>query len=122
MEEAISPQILDRHKELCQSHRALSILHMGIIMCWLKSFLFFISLVILPLSLNFASPVYAAENVQQLLKAANKGDAEAQYVIGNMYYRGFGVQEDKLKAVEWASKACNQGHKESCDFLKGIIK
>ncbi len=41
---------------------------------------------------------------------AVKGDARAQYKLGNMYKNGEGVSEDDAKAVKWYRKAAEQGH------------
>ena len=42
-------------------------------------------------------------------KAAEEGDAKAQYYLGVMYNIGDGVPKDKAKAVEWLTKAAEQG-------------
>ena len=44
------------------------------------------------------------------LKAAEQGDAEAQYDLGRMYLTGIGVPGDKAEAVKWTRKAAEQGH------------
>jgi TPR repeat protein len=41
----------------------------------------------------------------ELLKAAEQGDAHAQYTLGFVYANG----QDDLKAIEWYTKAANQG-------------
>ena len=43
-------------------------------------------------------------------KAAEQGNPEAQYVIGQMYYYGVGVKEDHAEALIWFRKAAKQGH------------
>ena len=42
-------------------------------------------------------------------KAANQGNADAQYEIGNRYYRGEGVVQDYKEAMKWWRKAVDQG-------------
>ena len=42
-------------------------------------------------------------------KAANSGDADAQYNLGNMYYNGDGTPQDYEKAFYWYEKAANSG-------------
>jgi TPR repeat protein len=42
-------------------------------------------------------------------KAAKKGNVEAQFNLGLMYYNGLGVDKDYAKAVEWYQKAADQG-------------
>jgi TPR repeat protein len=44
------------------------------------------------------------------MKAASAGNAEAQYNIGNLYYRGEGVSVDYKQAVDWFLKAANNGY------------
>lgn len=46
---------------------------------------------------------------------AEKGSAEAQYKVGEMYETGFGVKKDIAKASDWINKAASQGH-ETADF------
>jgi antitoxin component YwqK of YwqJK toxin-antitoxin module len=43
-------------------------------------------------------------------KAADMGDAKAQYALGLMYENGKGVQQDNEKAAELYQKASDQGH------------
>lgn len=49
------------------------------------------------------------------MKLAEKGNAEAQYKVGEMYETGFGVKKDMAKANDWINKAASQGH-ETADF------
>ena len=42
-------------------------------------------------------------------KAAEQGDAQAQYNLGSMYYNGQGVDVNYKKAFEWFEKAAKQG-------------
>ena len=37
-------------------------------------------------------------------------DSNAQYIIGEMYYNGFGVKEDHAEALIWFRKAAKHGH------------
>lgn len=43
-------------------------------------------------------------------KAAEQGDAEAQFNLGNAYDTGEGVPKDLGKAIEWYRKAAEQGN------------
>lgn len=43
-------------------------------------------------------------------KAAEQGDADAQYNLGNLYAQGQGVAQDDAQAVAWYRKAANQGY------------
>ncbi|KAF9540329.1 hypothetical protein EC957_004408, partial [Mortierella hygrophila] len=42
-------------------------------------------------------------------KAADQGDADAQFNIGVMYRKGKGVPQDFAKAMEWFRMAANKG-------------
>lgn len=50
------------------------------------------------------------ENFKRYIKAAQQGYAAAQYVLGVCYENGFGVKQDKQKAIEWYTKAAEQGY------------
>ena len=49
----------------------------------------------------------------RLVPEAEKGNADAQYAVGYMYYYGEGVVEDKKKAEEWIKKAADAGQKDA---------
>ena len=62
-------------------------------------------------------------------KAADNGDANAQYYIGKLYYKGKGIEKDYKKAFEYLKKAAEQGHVDAQYYLgkcyydgKGIEK
>lgn len=44
---------------------------------------------------------------------AKKGNAEAQFKVGEMYETGFGVNEDKAEAMNWINKAAAQGNENA---------
>lgn len=56
-------------------------------------------------------------------RAADQGDADAQYRLGEMYYEwsafasmyrnGEGLPKDNAEALKWFSKAAEQGHKHA---------
>ncbi len=50
-----------------------------------------------------------AEAVKWYHKAAEQGDARAQYNLAYMYGNGKGVQKDDYEAVKWLRKAAEQG-------------
>ena len=56
--------------------------------------------------------------VEHYRKAAEQGDAEAQYFIGCCYEYGGGVAKDNAEAVKWYRKAAEQGHLEAKKSLK----
>ena len=49
------------------------------------------------------------QDIEQLRKAAEQGDAAAQYNLGVMYKKGAGVPEDDSEAVKWCRRAAKQG-------------
>lgn len=60
----------------------------------------------------------AEKRLYQLgLAAAQSGDAEAQYRLGEKYYCGQGVEEDFKLAVKWYRKAADQGNAEAQNEL-----
>jgi TPR repeat protein len=50
-------------------------------------------------------------------KAAEQGDAQAQFYLGVMYLNGQGVSQNDAKAVEWWQKATDQGNAYSQNNL-----
>ena len=53
------------------------------------------------------------EDAVEFRKAADQGNAEAQYDLGLCYEVGSGVPEDEVEAVKWYRKAAEQGHAEA---------
>ena len=53
-------------------------------------------------------------------KAADQGNASAQYNLGLMYWRSQGVPQDYAAAVSWYRKAADQGHADA-QFNLGIM-
>jgi len=49
------------------------------------------------------------------MKLAKKGNAEAQFKVGEMYEAGTGVKQDMVEASNWITKAANQNH-ETANF------
>src|SRR5438445_635353 len=54
-----------------------------------------------------------AEGVKWFRKAADKGDASAQYNLGIMYINGQGVRQDYAEALKWHLKAAEQGYADA---------
>ena len=54
--------------------------------------------------------VLAQSTYQENIKAAKKGDAEAQFRIGSCYSKGWDVKINDEQAVFWWLKAAKQGH------------
>ncbi|MGI9170359.1 MAG: tetratricopeptide repeat protein [Caulobacteraceae bacterium] len=51
-----------------------------------------------------------ADQLRRLRPEAEKGDTDAEFAIGIMYYVGLGVPGDKLKALEWWRRAADLGN------------
>ncbi len=43
------------------------------------------------------------------LQAARRGDTEAQYIVGGMYFKGIGTQRNLREAFKWLYKAAENG-------------
>ena len=70
----------------------------------------FIALLLLTLIISFSTIVQADGLFDFQMKLAQKGNAEAQFKVGEMYETGFGVKEDMTEARNWITKAADQGH------------
>ena len=57
------------------------------------------------------------ENFEATRKAAEQGDASAQFNLGWMYAEGEGVPENHMQAVKWYRKAAEQGDAGAQLFL-----
>jgi hypothetical protein len=57
----------------------------------------------------------------RLKPEAEKGQPDAQYAVGYMYYYGQGVVEDREQAWKWINRAAHAGQPEAIAALK-IIK
>lgn len=49
--------------------------------------------------------------------SAQSGDAKAQFELGVMYFKGFGVPQDYIKALDFFEKAAVQGHERAKDYI-----
>lgn len=67
----------------------------------------------------FRAGSYAAA-LAQLMPAAKAGNAEAQELLGHMYYMGQGVAQDFAQALSWHRKAAAQGKPES-EYVIGTM-
>ncbi len=56
-------------------------------------------------------PTFAShDKTKKYRKAAEHGDAEAQFELGRCYAKGNGVSKDMSEATKWYRKAAEQGH------------
>lgn len=53
-----------------------------------------------------------------LVQKNGQGDTETQFTLGSRYKRGKGVRKNFKKAVEWLTKAAEQGKKAKVTFGK----
>jgi TPR repeat protein len=53
------------------------------------------------------------EAFSELKPAAERGNKDAQYAIGYMYFYGRGVQKNKVAAKKWIGKAAAQGQQQA---------
>jgi TPR repeat protein len=61
-------------------------------------------------------------NAFKLLKPiADRGDAEAQCMVANMYHLGLGSERDVLEAVKWYKKSASQGYGVASNNLAEIF-
>lgn len=66
-------------------------------------------------------PGVSTEAVMKLFQqAAEAGDANAQYYLGECYEKGIDVKKNRQKAKEWYRKAAAQGIKEAEKALKNL--
>lgn len=59
----------------------------------------------------------SAQDIAQLQKSAENGDAEAMTELGICYFQGKGVKEDNDKAFMWLSKAVDAGNAKAHCWL-----
>ena len=58
------------------------------------------------------------EIVTRYREAAERGDAMAQFNLGDSYRLGYRVPRDLVEAVRWLTKAASQGHREAIKKLR----
>lgn len=61
-------------------------------------------------AMNLYSLGYDEEALPLILEAADDGNAKAQYMCGDIYYHGVGVEKNLEEALMWYEKAAEQGH------------
>jgi TPR repeat protein len=62
------------------------------------------------LLLLLPAAVQADDLFDAQMQLARKGDAEAQFKVGEMYETGVGVASNKREAIYWTTRAANQKH------------
>ena len=66
-------------------------------------------------------PQDRAEAARWYRKAAEQGDADAQFNLGLMYHNGQGVPQDHAEAARWSRKAAEQRDAEAQNILLRCI-
>lgn len=61
--------------------------------------------------------IYASTDFAQTMQEAERGNPNAQFNLGLMYYIGHGVHQDFAEARHWYEKAANQGDAKAQYFL-----
>ena len=86
--------------------------HLGVCIAKARTF----GLMLLSLVVMLSPVIVQADMVFDFqMKLAQKGNAEAQYKVGEMYETGFGVKQDSEEAMSWVTKAASKGH-ETAEF------
>lgn len=62
-------------------------------------------------------------SIDEIIERAEKGDCEAQYIVGFYYNRDSAIDSpDDEKAFYWLKLAAEQGHCEAQDFRQSILR
>ena len=54
---------------------------------------------------------------EKLLKHAVKGEARAQFLVGDRYHRGYGVEQDVAAAIRWYRQSASQEYPGALGML-----
>lgn len=57
------------------------------------------------------------ESFAKCIKLAEQGDAEAQFLVGKVYFWGYRIKKNRRKAVKWWIKAAELGHADAQHWL-----
>jgi hypothetical protein len=90
----------------------------------MKRIVFLAVLMCLPLAAFSAGDYIWEEKFKKLMPAAEAGDLDAQYDVGEMYQRGRGVVKNMSEAFNWYLKSAKQGntkgsYRVGVAYLKG---
>lgn len=69
---------------------------------------------------DFYNSEAGQEFLQETLQKAEHGDSLSQYQLADQYWLGWGVPQDPVKAIEWYTKAADQGLADAQYVLAGI--
>ncbi len=99
-------------------HRGRKILNWFISSKGITALLF--TMVILGGAYNIREVMLAARQADVYLKAAEQGNADAQFNLARMYFSGQGMRHDDAQAAQWTRKAAEQGHAGAQSNLVGM--
>ena len=83
-------------------------LRQGIIIKFVGGDVLVIKSILVALAIMLCSSAFCAD-IDTWKKLAEQGDAAAQALLGNAYYKGEGVTQDYKESVTWCLKAAEQG-------------
>ena len=63
-----------------------------------------------------------SDDFAALVRAAEQGDAEAQYNLGLMYLEGLGVKQDNVEAYAWIRTAAAQGKGGTLEIRQALLR
>jgi CHAT domain-containing protein/uncharacterized protein YqgQ len=67
------------------------------------------------------SPSSQAASFQAIVEKAERGDVDAQFNLGLMYFYGKGVTQNDIEAAKWFRQAAEQGHARASGILGRIL-
>ena len=77
--------------------------------------------------ISLVCPAFSENKIEEetdfldtVIKKAENGDPESQYLLGHMYDYGELLEQDSAEAFIWYKKAAEQGHVEA-QFMTGIM-
>lgn len=70
---------------------------------------------------SIATGIREQDAVYWLTKAAEQGNVDAQFVVGNIYRDGFGVEKNNSLAIAWYKKAAAHGHGAAMWWIADIF-
>ena len=73
--------------------------------------------ILIGLCLDTAFAATSTTNLKQYMSLAAQGNADAQYGLGLLYFKGEGVPKNDALAVKWFRKAADQGNADAQSFL-----
>ena len=59
---------------------------------------------------NKKADIYSTKAMKSLHEAAEKGNSEVQYILGDCYRYGNRVKSNNDEALKWMGKCAEQGH------------